>query len=195
MNLAVYKDYLEYVKQPMDLSTSETKLEQEQYNTPRDFITDLRHIFENARLYNAKDSEVYKMAKELESYFERCTPEFLQACQMSGYRTRGSLTRTVRNTATVKREAFTDDSDTDDSGKAKFSMSLRSRRGRKRKAVTENCPNDEDGRRVTRAQSKRRKVSSGSDYDLSPPTQQGIVTRRGRVIKPPPHWTSSRAHS
>lgn len=42
----------------MDLTTSETKLEQEQYASPRDFIVDLRHIFENARLYNTRDSEV-----------------------------------------------------------------------------------------------------------------------------------------
>ena len=42
----------------MDLSTSETKLEEEQYGSPREFISDLQHIFENARLYNARDSEV-----------------------------------------------------------------------------------------------------------------------------------------
>ena len=42
----------------MDLSTSETKLEKEQYASPHDFIIDIRHIFENARLYNTRDSEV-----------------------------------------------------------------------------------------------------------------------------------------
>lgn len=133
------------------------------------------------------------MAKDLESYFERCSPEFLQACQRSGYRTRGSMTRAVGNTASAKREPFSDDSDASDGYRAKFSMSLRSHGGRKRKMAPESSTtSDEDGRRrVTRAQSKRRRTSSGSDS--SP--MQGVVTRRGRIIKPPPHLKSSRAQS
>ena len=139
--------------------------------------------------------QIYKMAKELESYFERCTPEFLQACQKSGYRTRGSMTRSAHNTASSRHEPFSDDSDASDGCRAKFSMSLRSRRGRKRKAAPESSASDDDGRRrVTRQQSKRRRASSGSDYDQSPPVQ-GIVTRRGRVIKPPSHLKNSRAQS
>ena len=68
----------------MDLSTSETKLEQEQYSSPHDFIADLHHIFENARTYNSRDSEVMvggvnRAGKSqrgkgvcLKEYFERC---------------------------------------------------------------------------------------------------------------------------
>ena len=136
------------------------------------------------------------MSKELESHFERCSPAFLQSCQKSGYRTRGSMTRAVGNTAYAKREAFSDDSDASDECRAKFSMSLRSRGGRKRKMAPESSTtSDEDGRRrVTRAQSKRRRTSSVSDNDQSPP-MQGIVTRRGRIIKRPPHLKSSRAQS
>ena len=105
------------------------------------------------------------------------------------------MTRSVQNTASTKHESFSDDSDASDGCRAKFSMSLRSRGGRKRKVAPESSASDEEGRRrVTRAQSKRRKMSSGSDYDQSPP-MLGIVTRRGRVIKPPPHLNSSRAQS
>lgn len=106
------------------------------------------------------------------------------------------MTRAVGNTAYAKREAFSDDSDASDECRAKFSMSLRSRGGRKRKMAPESSTtSDEDGRRrVTRAQSKRRRTSSVSDNDQSPP-MQGIVTRRGRIIKRPPHLKSSRAQS
>ena len=46
------------VHQPMDLSTVRAKLQSGEYSCPNSFISDIRLIFNNAKTYNRKDSEV-----------------------------------------------------------------------------------------------------------------------------------------
>ena len=53
-------DYLEIIKQPMDLSTIKTKLDTGQYSDPWSFVDDVWLMFDNAWLYNKKSSRVYK---------------------------------------------------------------------------------------------------------------------------------------
>ncbi|KAF4124948.1 histone acetyltransferase [Geosmithia morbida] len=45
-------DYYDVIKEPMDLSTMESKLEADQYSTPEDFIHDAKLVFNNCRKYN-----------------------------------------------------------------------------------------------------------------------------------------------
>ncbi|KAH8665299.1 Bromodomain-containing protein [Ilyonectria robusta] len=61
-------DYYEVIKEPMDLSTMEAKLEAEQYMTPEDFIKDAQLIFGNCRQFNGEHSLYVKCTNKLEKY-------------------------------------------------------------------------------------------------------------------------------
>ena len=54
----VLQDYLEAIRQPMDLSTVSKNLKNRLYFTPSDFIADIRLIFSNAKTYNRKGTIV-----------------------------------------------------------------------------------------------------------------------------------------
>lgn len=59
-------DYYDVIKQPMDLSTMETKLEQDAYEGPEDFIRDVTLVCNNCRRYNSQDTPYHKAAIKLE---------------------------------------------------------------------------------------------------------------------------------
>ncbi|KAF4550793.1 Histone acetyltransferase GCN5-like protein [Elsinoe fawcettii] len=59
-------DYYDVIKEPMDLSTMEQKLEQDQYETPEDFIRDSLLICNNCRRYNGETTPYHKAANKLE---------------------------------------------------------------------------------------------------------------------------------
>ncbi|KLU88136.1 histone acetyltransferase GCN5 [Magnaporthiopsis poae ATCC 64411] len=61
-------DYYDVIKEPMDLSTMETKLEMDQYPTPEDFIRDAKLIFNNCRKYNNESTPYAKSANKLEKF-------------------------------------------------------------------------------------------------------------------------------
>ncbi|KAG0173770.1 hypothetical protein DFQ30_007055 [Apophysomyces sp. BC1015] len=63
-------DYLSIVKQPMDLSTIETKLNDGAYETSEEFEADIRLMFNNCYLYNPPVTPVHKMGTELEKAFD-----------------------------------------------------------------------------------------------------------------------------
>ncbi|KAK4155557.1 histone acetyltransferase GCN5 [Chaetomidium leptoderma] len=72
-------DYYDVIKEPMDLSTMETKLEADQYNTPEDFIRDAKLIFDNCRKYNNETTPYAKSANKMEKYMwqqVRAIPEW-----------------------------------------------------------------------------------------------------------------------
>lgn len=59
-------DYYEVIKEPMDLSTMEVKLENDAYESMDDFIYDCKLIFNNCRQYNGENTTFYKNANKLE---------------------------------------------------------------------------------------------------------------------------------
>jgi histone acetyltransferase len=59
-------DYYEVIKEPMDLSTMEVKLENDAYESMDDFIYDCKLIFNNCRAYNGENTTFYKNANKLE---------------------------------------------------------------------------------------------------------------------------------
>jgi histone acetyltransferase len=61
-------DYYEFIKEPMDLSTMETKLEKNQYASINDLVHDAHLIFNNCRLYNPPTSVYAKSANRLEKF-------------------------------------------------------------------------------------------------------------------------------
>ncbi|KAJ3923982.1 hypothetical protein F5877DRAFT_87269 [Lentinula edodes] len=61
-------DYHDIVLKPMDFSTMEHKLDNNQYQTVEDFVSDARLVFDNCRLYNLEDSVYHKCANTLEKF-------------------------------------------------------------------------------------------------------------------------------
>lgn len=66
--------YFEVIKNPMDLSTIQAKLDNGSYAVRSDLETDVRQMLQNARDYNAVGTFVYKEAETLESFFDKGEP-------------------------------------------------------------------------------------------------------------------------
>ncbi|XP_071127682.1 bromodomain-containing protein 2-like [Mytilus edulis] len=64
-------DYFEIVKKPMDLSTIKNNLECCLYKSVDEFSDDMMLLYQNCYLYSEPDTEIYKMAKKLEEYYEK----------------------------------------------------------------------------------------------------------------------------
>jgi histone acetyltransferase len=61
-------DYYDVIKEPMDLSTMEVKLEADNYHLPEDFIRDAKLVFDNCRKYNNDTTAYAKCANRLEKF-------------------------------------------------------------------------------------------------------------------------------
>eukprot|EP00924_Labyrinthula_sp_SR-Ha-C_P013886 maker-scaffold_5-snap-gene-16.10-mRNA-1 protein AED:0.02 eAED:0.03 QI:0/0/0/1/0/0/2/0/449 len=70
-------DYLDVVKDPVDLSLIEARLNGGYYYTSLQiFKEDVKKMLDNCKLYNAEDTEYYKAAQELQDYFNKiCAKE------------------------------------------------------------------------------------------------------------------------
>lgn len=55
-------DYYTVVQEPMDLSTMDHKLDNDQYTTPDEFVRDAKLIFNNCRAYNGETTTYYKVS-------------------------------------------------------------------------------------------------------------------------------------
>jgi len=69
-------DYFDKIKQPMDLGTVRTKLDNQEYHTVDDFVADVYLTFDNAVLYNAdkgdNEGELSEVAKGMKEQFVAC---------------------------------------------------------------------------------------------------------------------------
>lgn len=63
-------DYFTIIKRPMDLSTIETKLMNNQYKSPEEFEADVTLMFDNCYLYNPPSLPIHGLAKEFEKVFK-----------------------------------------------------------------------------------------------------------------------------
>ncbi|KEF56857.1 histone acetyltransferase [Exophiala aquamarina CBS 119918] len=61
-------DYYEVIKEPMDLSTMEERLQNDLYPRPEDFVKDAKLIFDNCRRYNNETTPYAKSANKLEKF-------------------------------------------------------------------------------------------------------------------------------
>ncbi|XP_029583995.1 nucleosome-remodeling factor subunit BPTF isoform X6 [Salmo trutta] len=62
-------DYYGVIKEPMDLSTMEDRLQKRYYNKLTEFVADMTKVFDNCRYYNPNDSPFFQCAEVLESFF------------------------------------------------------------------------------------------------------------------------------
>ncbi|XP_069124363.1 nucleosome-remodeling factor subunit BPTF-like isoform X2 [Argopecten irradians] len=62
-------DYYHVIKDPMDLTTVERRLQKKKYHKLKDFVKDVTKIFDNCRLYNPTDTPFYQCAEVLETFF------------------------------------------------------------------------------------------------------------------------------
>ncbi|KAI9865606.1 MAG: hypothetical protein M1824_002347 [Vezdaea acicularis] len=71
LNIPTYPDI---VKNPMDLSTMEQKLKNDQYSSVDDVVADIDLIVENAKKFNGPDHAVSQSAVNLRASFEKALP-------------------------------------------------------------------------------------------------------------------------
>ncbi|PWN46396.1 Bromodomain-domain-containing protein [Ceraceosorus guamensis] len=71
VDAASVHDYYSVIKQPMDLSTMETKLENNAYATVEDLTADFRLVAANCRQYNGPSNSYTKLVNTLEKHFDR----------------------------------------------------------------------------------------------------------------------------
>uniref|UniRef100_A0A0R3RXK3 PHD-type domain-containing protein n=1 Tax=Elaeophora elaphi TaxID=1147741 RepID=A0A0R3RXK3_9BILA len=64
-----HPDYYSIIKKPMDLSIIQQKLERYAYHSLKEFAADITRIFENARIFNPRNSAIYQCADILEKHF------------------------------------------------------------------------------------------------------------------------------
>merc|ERR1719189_3465799 len=64
-------NYYKVVKEPMDLSTVEKKVNNGDYQKLCEFVGDVMRIFENCRFFNQPNSSIMKSAENLESFFSQ----------------------------------------------------------------------------------------------------------------------------
>lgn len=64
-------DYFDIIKAPMDLGTVKSRLDKNFYQSPMEFMVDVRLTFRNAMTYNPKGQDVYVMAEQLLQIFEQ----------------------------------------------------------------------------------------------------------------------------
>uniref|UniRef100_A0A3B4WFP8 ATPase family AAA domain containing 2B n=1 Tax=Seriola lalandi dorsalis TaxID=1841481 RepID=A0A3B4WFP8_SERLL len=111
-------DYLEVIRQPMDLSTVMTKIDTHKYLTVKDFLVDIDLICSNALEYNPdkdpgdkvirhracslKDTAHAIFAAELDPEFDRMCEEIKEVCRKRDLQTPAQLTAAPGTLATRK---------------------------------------------------------------------------------------------
>ncbi|KAF0990936.1 hypothetical protein HZS_1386, partial [Henneguya salminicola] len=72
-------DYPEIIREPMDFSTIADKLSNYKYKSIWDVIYDINLVFDNAYLYNKKNTRVHKGAVKLSAVFEAFSFNFMKS--------------------------------------------------------------------------------------------------------------------
>ncbi|KAF9158088.1 histone acetyltransferase [Actinomortierella ambigua] len=72
-------DYYSYIKDPMDLSTLESNVDADVYESLDDFAKDCKKIFDNCRVYNGESTPYVKCANKLEKVFKEKLKEWKEA--------------------------------------------------------------------------------------------------------------------
>lgn len=69
--------YSAVVKEPMDLGTIQRKLQKRVYKTPKQFVDDIRRVWNNCRIYNHPTSAIVTLADTLSAVSERMMADAL----------------------------------------------------------------------------------------------------------------------
>lgn len=76
-------DYPKIVKKPMDLSTVRQKVNKNKYTSDEEFYEDVMQIWINCKSYNIAESEIYRMAEDLERTCKKLYKKYLQPAKES----------------------------------------------------------------------------------------------------------------
>jgi hypothetical protein len=76
-------DYFTIIKNPMDLSTARSKLLGGKYETIQQFSGDIRLIWQNCFTYNPPNTDIVKMAQELDQFFEQKIKKVVDESKLS----------------------------------------------------------------------------------------------------------------
>lgn len=66
VDINIFKDYPNVIKQPIDFATIKAKVDSGAYKGPQHFFDDMKLVFSNARRYNPPGSDVNLMANGVE---------------------------------------------------------------------------------------------------------------------------------
>lgn len=75
VNPAEVPSYREKIQNPMDLSTMKKKLQHHQYNTVEEFISDIKLICENSRIFNGAETIYGLLANDIERIADKMYKE------------------------------------------------------------------------------------------------------------------------
>ena len=78
-------DYPEIIKHMMDLGTIKRKLERNQYENGAQVAKDIRLVWSNCMTYNAEESELWLVAKDLSNRFEKKYESLRNQCTLLYY--------------------------------------------------------------------------------------------------------------
>jgi hypothetical protein len=65
----LFESYNSLIKDPIDFITISEKLNEDYYNDTGEFLDDSYRVFSNCKKFNAKNSEYFLIANQLENYF------------------------------------------------------------------------------------------------------------------------------
>jgi hypothetical protein len=69
-------DYPKIVKRPMNINKIMKNLHKSQYTTVRQCLDDIQLVWDNCKLYNVEDSDIYKLAVSLEEETRALVKEY-----------------------------------------------------------------------------------------------------------------------
>ena len=69
-------DYPKIVKKPMNLNKILKNLKKNNYSTPKNCLNDIQLVWDNCKLYNVEESDIYKVAVSLENDTRNMVDEF-----------------------------------------------------------------------------------------------------------------------
>lgn len=74
--------YPQIITNPMDLGTIQGKLQSNVYSSTREWEQDVRLVVSNAKIFNLPNSVYYKMAEQLEAFFDKRLPKLNKELQL-----------------------------------------------------------------------------------------------------------------
>ena len=67
----MFPEYYEVIENPMDIFTVSNRMKSGNIVSIGEALNDIRQIWDNCRIYNAEESEIYEMANEMDNETER----------------------------------------------------------------------------------------------------------------------------
>lgn len=100
-------DYPKIISHPMDIGTLKKNLEEGQFKTFQDFLSDLNLIWKNCRTYNLPGSEIVKMANHCDKKFKQLIDKAFKNYQVSNKGSSASNKKNNNNDSSTNNNGLT----------------------------------------------------------------------------------------